>query len=70
MAKKREGQGAVRFSVSVDPRTHARLLALAGRQDVSLNWIVRRALGEFLETYEGAGQGELPLLPPGRESGA
>lgn len=55
----------VRMSVSIDGGTHATLLRLADRHDVSLAWMVRRALTEFIERQDEGNQPELPLRRSG-----
>lgn len=51
----------VRLSVSMEAAVHAKLSRLADRQDVSLAWMIRRALAELIERHEGEEQVELPL---------
>jgi predicted transcriptional regulator len=53
------------MSVSVDAGTHATLMRLADRHDVSLAWMVRKALAEFIERQEKEDQAELPLRRSG-----
>lgn len=57
----------VRLSVSMDATVHAKLLRLADRQDVSLAWMIRKALAEFIERQEEEDQAELPLRRSGEE---
>ena len=57
MPSAKKGQ---RITVSLQDAEHAALSALADRCDVSLSWITRQALSEFLERYEN-GDVQLPL---------
>lgn len=57
----------VRMSVSMDAATYAKLLRLADRHDVSLAWMIRKALAEFIERQEEEDQAELPLGRVGQE---
>ncbi|MDH5723436.1 MAG: CopG family transcriptional regulator [Alphaproteobacteria bacterium] len=50
----------VRTSVILDDTQHGKLLAVAARNDVSAAWVIRHAIGRFLDEYED--QGELPLV--------
>ncbi|MBC7298966.1 MAG: CopG family transcriptional regulator [Demequina sp.] len=55
-----------RITVSLSGRDHASLAELADRYDVSLSWLVRQAVTEFLERSE-SGEVQLPLqLGPGK----
>ena len=58
----------VRLSVSMDAAVHAKLSRLADRQDVSLAWMIRKALAELIERREGEEQAELPLRRSGEEA--
>jgi len=49
---------------------HAKLLQLADRQDVSLAWMIRRALAEYIERQEEDNQAELPLRRSGQDGRA
>jgi len=61
LAKKGE-----RIIVSLSGPDHASLAELADRYDVSLSWLVRQAVTEFLERSE-SGEIQLPLqLGPGK----
>ncbi|WP_417519891.1 ribbon-helix-helix protein, CopG family [Minwuia sp.] len=51
---------AQRITVSLHASEHASLCALAERYDVSLSWLTRQAITEFLERYEN-GEFQLPL---------
>ena len=50
-----------RVSVSLDVAAYADLCALSRRYDVSVAWVLRRALEEFIERNRNEGQTELPL---------
>ena len=56
----RRGKLATRVTVSVDERDYEQLVALADEHRVSLAWLVRYAVGDFLERYRQH-QLELPL---------
>ena len=49
-----------RITVSLPDNEYTALAALAERHDVSLSWLTRRAVVEFLERYERA-DAQLPL---------
>lgn len=51
----------MRFTVSLDPQLHARLLRIAESNDLSLSWAVRRAVAEFVERQDETRQAELPF---------
>jgi hypothetical protein len=64
----RAGRGkklATRVTVSVDDRDYAQLVALSEEHRVSLAWLVRYAVSDFLERYR-QDQLELPLELTGR----
>lgn len=61
MPRPRENRRTARLTVSLDERIHATLTALARRQDVSVAWLMRRAVSEFIERQEPQAQPELPL---------
>ena len=56
----RRGKLATRVTVSVDDRDYEQLVALAEEHNVSLAWLVRYAVKDFLERYR-QDQLELPL---------
>ena len=58
---------AIRFTVSLDPGDHAELSRLADDHDLSVAWMVRRAVLEFVERNRADGQSELPLSRVGQE---
>jgi predicted transcriptional regulator len=53
---------SVRTSVILTEDTHARIQALADANNVSAAWVIRTAVGRFLE--EHGDQTELPLRLP------
>ena len=67
MSRPRGKRVPVRLSVGLDPASHAKLSRLAHRNDVSLAWMIRKAIADFIERQEEDGQVELPLRR-GRES--
>lgn len=44
-----------RITVSLPDKEHAALAALAQRHDVSLSWLTRKAVIEFLRRYKSGG---------------
>ena len=67
MSRLRGKRAPVRLSVGLDTATHAKLSRLADRNDVSLAWMIRKAIADFIERQEEDDQAELPLQR-GRES--
>lgn len=57
---KQDSRSAQRITVSLSPRDHTELAALAERCDVSLSWVARQAISEFLERH-AKGELQLPL---------
>lgn len=57
MQSAKKGQ---RITVSLSDTDHAALSALAERCDVSLSWITRQAITDFLERYQND-EFQLPL---------
>lgn len=51
----------VRLSVNLDLTDHAALVRMADKHDVSIAWLVRKAVNEFVERLGWTDQGELPL---------
>lgn len=49
-----------RFSVTLDESEYAELAVMAARQRVSMAWLVRHAVTEFLDRYRD-GNLQLPL---------
>jgi len=59
-----------RITVSLPEKEHAALAALAKRYDVSLSWLTRKAVIEFLR-QQGEGNARLVLaLPPRTKAGS
>ena len=50
----------IRTSVILDEDQYGKLVATAEKNDVSVAWVIRHAMGKFLEEY--GDQAELPLL--------
>jgi len=50
----------LRTSVILDEEQYGKLNAVAAQNDVSVAWVIRHAIGKFLEDYSE--QTELPLL--------
>lgn len=61
MPRPKSKKAAVRFTVSLDPQLHERLLRIAESNDLSLSWAVRRAVAEFVERQDETKQAELPF---------
>ena len=59
-ARREKSKLATRVTVSVDERDYEQLVALADEHRVSLAWLVRYAVTDFLERYR-QDQLELPL---------
>lgn len=53
-------QKGPRITVSVSKCSHIAVVALAQKHDVSLSWLTRQALVEFIEKYEDT-QAQLAL---------
>ena len=74
MARPRGNRKTARISVSLDPGDYAVLAEIAREKDVSVAWLVRRAVGELVRTHQsGTAEPELPLpkhtaSTPGRGS--
>lgn len=66
MARPKGSQIKKRLSISLEPRSHAALESLAAEHDVSVAWLARRAISEFIERQERAQQ-DLPLVRSGGE---
>jgi predicted transcriptional regulator len=56
---------SVRLSVSVTPADHAELARIAEARDLSIAWIVRRAIADYVERCREGSEPEL-ALPRGR----
>ncbi len=65
MSRPRGKKPSVRLSVSVNATDHAELAHFAQARDLSLAWVVRRAISDFVERHRNDLQGELQL-PRGR----
>lgn len=59
-ARRDKSKLATRVTVSVDERDYQQLVALADEHRVSLAWLVRYAVADFLERYR-QDQLQLPL---------
>ena len=51
---------SIRTSVILDEEQYGKLNAVAPQNDVSIAWVIRHAIGNFLEDYSD--QTALPLL--------
>ena len=64
MARPRGNRKTARLSISLDAGDYAVLTEIARKEDVSVAWVVRRAVGEIVRSHqEGATEPELPLAP-------
>ena len=64
MARPRGNRKTARLSVSLDAQDYEVLVEIASKQDVSVAWVVRRAVSEIVRSYRnGAAEPELPLAP-------
>lgn len=61
MPRPRGKKPAIRLSISLDPADHAELLRLCEQHDLSLAWMIRKAVGEFVERHGERQQLPLPL---------
>lgn len=61
MPRPRGNRKTARLTVSLDEQAHTTLAAFAAQQDVSIAWMIRRAVLEFIERRERLDQHELPL---------
>jgi hypothetical protein len=70
MSRPKGRKPSVRLSVSVSVTDHAELARFAEARDLSLAWVVRRAISDFVERHRNDLQGELTLTrgrsPEGR----
>lgn len=60
---------ATRITVSLPDKEHAALAALAQRYDVSLSWLTRKAVIEFLRRYGNGGTQPALDLPLDKKTG-
>ena len=64
MARPKGTRVKKRLSISLEPSSYASLERLATDNDVSVAWLVRRAVAEFTER-QSSDQTELPLVRTG-----
>lgn len=62
MARPRLNKKVVRTSVLLDEQMFNDVALLAAQNDVSLAWLVRKAVGELLERHRDELEPQLPLL--------
>ena len=67
MVRPKGKKPAVRLSVSLDPADHAELSQLAELNDLTVAWMVRKAVSEFVARNADHDQ---PVLPLQRGSGS
>ncbi len=61
MARPKGKNPAVRLSISLNSADHAELSRLAARHDLSVAWLVRKAVSEFVKRNANQDQPVLPL---------
>ena len=60
---------STRITISLAEKEHRELCALSEKHDLSMSWLARQAVSEFLKRYE-EGEAQLPLtLPAQRKAG-
>lgn len=69
MVRPKGKKPAARLSISLDTADHAELTRLAEQHDLSVAWLVRKAVSEFIARTANQDQPVLPL-PRGGSSGA
>lgn len=62
MARPRLNKKIVRTSVSLDEQMFNKVSLLAAQNDVSVAWLVRKAVAELLERHRDELESQLPLL--------
>lgn len=62
MARPKSSKRSVRLSVTLDEQDHNAVTEIAAATDLSIAWVVRRAVSEFIERH-GKEEG-LPLRNP------
>lgn len=70
VARPKGKKPAVRLSIGLDPADHAELSRLAAQHDLSVAWMVRKAVSEFVERNANQDQPVLPLHRGGGGAGA
>ena len=60
LPESRRSRKGSRITVSLSERDHATLTELAERHDVSISWLTRQALVEFIDKHKDT-QAQLPL---------
>lgn len=64
MARPRGNRKTARLSVSLDVQDYTVLVEIARKEDVSVAWIVRRAINDIVQCHQDATtEPELPLAP-------
>jgi len=64
MARPRLNRKIVRTSVSFDERTFSEVAQLASQNDVSVAWLVRKAVVELLDRRRQDLESHLPVIAP------
>lgn len=66
MANKKREEPVIRVTVGLDQSDHDRLSRIAGSAGVSLAWMMRRAVREFVERVETESNVVMTLSPAGQ----
>lgn len=61
MARPKGKKPSIRLSISMNLTDHAELVRIAEARDLSMAWVVRRAIADFVERHREASQQELAL---------
>lgn len=56
-----------RVTVSLDDKTHRVLQDYSAREDVSISWLIRRAVADMVEQWPIAAKNKKPELGPERK---
>ena len=67
MARPRGKKPAVRLTISLNPADHAELSRLASQHDLSVAWMVRKAVSEFVTRNANQQEPVLPLQRGGSD---
>ena len=65
MPRPKSDKRVVRLSVTLNEDDHAELCKLAGELDLSVAWVIRRAIADFVAAHSEEDAPELPLKKPG-----
>lgn len=68
MARPRLNRKVVRISVSLDEAMYSDVAVLAAGNDVSVAWLIRKAVAELLERRKDELDSQLALFGPGKDA--